>query len=94
MKKSGKCEEELYDMIKHNIKQLRQYFNVEVITKYDAWILFVDGCATLKFIDAIVHKKVKEFKIKNDHVAFVQQDLFLLENQLPYQLLDNFNDNE
>ena len=93
IEKSGKCEEELYDMIKNNIKQLRQYFDVEVTTKYDdealAWILFVDGCATLKFIDAVVNEKVKEFKIKNDHVAFVKQDLFLLENQLPYQLLDN-----
>jgi hypothetical protein len=93
IEKSGKCEEELYDMIKNNIMQLRQYFDVEVTTKYDdealAWILFVDGCATLKFIDAVVNEKVKEFKIKNDHVAFVQQDLFLLENQLPYQLLDD-----
>jgi hypothetical protein len=53
----------------------------------------VDGCATLKFIDIVVSvdniEKLQEFKIKNDHVAFVQQDLFLLENQLPYQLLDD-----
>ena len=64
-------------------------FFIEVLA---AWILFVDGCATLKFIDIIVsvdNKKLQEFKIKNEHVAFVQQDLFLLDNQLPYQLLDD-----
>ena len=55
--------------------------------------LLVDGCATLQFIDSVVHEKVKDFKIKNDQVAFVQQDLFLLENQLPYQLLDNLMKN-
>ena len=102
IKKSGKCDEQLYEMVKKNIKQLREYYDEEVTwPKYPdevlAWILFVDGCATLKFIDIVVsvdNKKLQEFKIKNDHVAFVQQDLFLLENQLPYQLLDNFNDNE
>jgi hypothetical protein len=97
IKKSGKCDEELYEMVKKNIKQLREYYDEEVTWKYPdevlAWILFVDGCATLKFIDIVVSvdniEKLQEFKIKNDHVAFVQQDLFLLENQLPYQLLDD-----
>ena len=36
----------------------------------------------------VAHENVKDVKIKNDQVAFVQQDLFLLENQLPYQLLN------
>ena len=80
-------------MVEKNIKQLREYYDEEVTKKYSdealAWILFVDGCATLQFIDSVVNNKVKEFKIKNDHVAFVLRDLFLLENQLPYQLLDN-----
>jgi hypothetical protein len=97
IKKSGKSDEELYEMVKKNIKQLREYYDEEVTwPKYPdevlAWILFVDGCATLKFIDIVVsvdNKKLQEFKIKNDHVAFVQQDLFLLDNQLPYQLLDD-----
>ena len=78
-------------MVKKNIKQLREYHDEEVTEKYSdealAWILFVDGCATLQFIDSVVNHKVKEFKIKNDHVAFVKRDLFMLENQLPYQLL-------
>ena len=80
-------------VIKNNIKQLRKCFDEEVIHNYNddalSWMLFVDGCATLKFIDSIVEKNVKKFQIKYVQVAFVQQDLFLLENQLPYQILND-----
>ena len=54
-----------------------------------AWMLFVDGCAILQFIYSDVHKGLKESKIKKDLKFFVNRDLFLLENQLPYQLLDD-----
>ncbi|XP_075639321.1 UPF0481 protein At3g47200-like [Castanea sativa] len=97
---SGKTHKELYMVIKNNIEQLRKCFDEEVIHNYNdealAWMLFVDGCATLKFIHSVVEKKVKDFKIKYGQVAFVQQDLFLLENQLPYQILDDLikNSNE
>ncbi|XP_030924632.1 UPF0481 protein At3g47200-like [Quercus lobata] len=100
IEKSGKAGKELYMVIKNNIEQLRECFDEEVIHNYNdealAWMLFVDGCATLKFIDSVVEKKVKEFQIKNGQVAFVQQDLFLLENQLPYRILDDLikNSNE
>ena len=93
--KTGRTDEELYGIIEDNIKELREYYDEKVTQKYSdedlAWMLFVDGCATLQFIDLVAHEnieKVKIFKIKNDLVAFMQQDLFLLENQLPYQLLD------
>ena len=90
--KTGRTVEELYGIIEDNIKELREYYDEKVTQKYSdedlAWMLFVDGCATLHFIHSFVKGKVKDVKIKNDQVAFVQQDLFLLENQLPYQLLD------
>jgi hypothetical protein len=64
-------------------------------------MLFVDDCAILQyilcpapptdpFIDSTApaaNDKFKELNIKNDNVAFAQQDLFLLENQVPYRLL-------
>ena len=91
--KTGRTDEELYGIIKDKIKALREYYDEKVTQKYSdedlAWMLFVDGCATLQFIDLVAHEKVKDFKIKDDQVAFVEQDLFLLENQLPYQLLDH-----
>ena len=95
--KTGRTVEELYGIIEDKIKQLREYYDEKVTQKYSdenlAWMLFVDGCATLQFIDLVAHEKVKDFKIKDDQVAFVEQDLFLLENQLPYQLLDNLMKN-
>ena len=90
---SGKTEKELYMVIKNNIEQLRKCFDEEVIRNYKdealSWMLFVDGCATLKFIDSVVHSNFKRFQIKNGQVAFVRQDLFLLGNQLPYRIIDD-----
>ena len=93
IEESGKTDKELYMVIKNNIKELRKCFDEKVIHNYNdealSWMLFVDGCATLKFIHSVVDNNVKRFQIKNGQVAFVQQDLFLLENQLPYQILDD-----
>ncbi|KAG6638492.1 hypothetical protein CIPAW_10G038400, partial [Carya illinoinensis] len=92
VEESGKSGEFLLEKIAVKIKQLRHYFDEKVTEKYDdetlAWMLFVDGCAVLQSIHCLAHQElIKELKIKNDQVAFAQQDLFLLENQLPYQLL-------
>ena len=91
----------MYMVIKNNIEQLRKCFDEEVIHNYHddealSWMLFVDGCATLKFIHSVVEKKDKRFQIKNGQLAFVQRDLFLLENQLPYRILADLiqNSNE
>ena len=93
IEESGKTDKELYMVIKNNIKELRKCFDEKVIHNYNdealSWMLFVDGCATLKFIDSVADNNVKRFQIKNGQVAFVRQDLFLLENQLPYQILDD-----
>ena len=100
IEESGKTDKELYMVIKNNIEQLRKCFDEEVIHNYNdealSWMLFVDGCATLKFIHSAVEENFKRFQIKNGQMAFVQQDLFLLENQLPYRVLDDLikNSNE
>ncbi|KAJ0080363.1 hypothetical protein Patl1_23463 [Pistacia atlantica] len=60
-----------------------------------AWMFFVDGCALLHYIEFAVLtdkkdpmiEKFKEKGIKVDYLVYVQQDLFLLENQLPYGVL-------
>ncbi|KAF5473216.1 hypothetical protein F2P56_009841 [Juglans regia] len=94
---SGKSAEVLHWKIARNIKQLKLLFNDKVAEKYDdetlAWMLFVDGCAVLQSIHCVVNQElIKKLKIKNDQVAFAQQDLFLLENQLPYKLLSDLMD--
>jgi hypothetical protein len=77
--------------IEKEIKDLRECFEEKVTTEYDdeslAWILFVDGCAILQYIFCAANDKFEDFNIKIDSAAFAQQDLFLLENQVPYRLL-------
>ncbi|KAG6697124.1 hypothetical protein I3842_09G182700, partial [Carya illinoinensis] len=91
VKESGKDDEVLYNVVKNNIKQLRQCFDEKVTEKYSdqalAWMLFVDGCAILQSIHCAETRAGKDWIMKYDLMAFGKQDLFLLENQLPYQLL-------
>ena len=88
---SGKGINSLYVAAEMEIKQLRECFEEEVTKNYDdealAWMLFVDGCAILQYIFCAANNKFNELNIKIDSVAFAQQDLFLLENQVPYRLL-------
>ncbi|KAM4091701.1 hypothetical protein ACJW30_09G156400 [Castanea mollissima] len=88
---SGKEINDLYKKIGENIRELRECFEEEVTKKYDdealAWLLFVDGCAILQYIYCATKDQFKQLNIKTDSVTFGQQDLFLLENQVPYRLL-------
>ncbi|KAL5546746.1 hypothetical protein UlMin_006433 [Ulmus minor] len=89
---SGKTTEEVYMKIKAEMKALKFLFDPEVIKDYKeeelSWMLFLDGCSTLQFMHGVVHNKMIEYKIKSDQVAFAQQDLFLLENQIPLKVLN------
>ncbi|KAJ0078867.1 hypothetical protein Patl1_23805 [Pistacia atlantica] len=86
-------------IVRREIKDLRECYEKEATAPFPddddlAWMFFVDGCALLHYIDFAVTDKedttIKEFKekgIKIDYLVYVQQDLFLLENQLPYRVL-------
>ena len=81
----------MYKKIGENINELRGFFEEGVIEGYDdetlIWLLLVDGCAILQYIYCVAKNKFKKLNMKSDSVAFTRQDLFLLENQLPYHLL-------
>ena len=83
----------LYKMIGEKINELKDCFEKGVIEDYDdaslIWMLLVDGCAILQYIDCAVNNNFEKMNIKPDSIAFTQQDLFLLENQIPYRLLKN-----
>nr|XP_023876612.1 uncharacterized protein LOC111989038 [Quercus suber] len=90
----GGSEERINDLfkkIKEKIKELKECFEEEVIKSYDdedlIWLLLVDGCATLQYIYCAANNRFEDLNMKTDSVTFTQQDLFLLENQLPYRLL-------
>ncbi|XP_034225522.1 UPF0481 protein At3g47200-like [Prunus dulcis] len=89
VKDSEQNDADLLKKVEENIKGLKECYDEEATKKYDddslAWMLFIDGCSTLEFI--YKYEKLESFKIKRDQVAFAEQDMFLLENQLPYLLL-------
>ncbi|KAL6141338.1 hypothetical protein ACLB2K_059628 [Fragaria x ananassa] len=91
VKDSGCPAEVLHKIIEDNINTLRDCYDEEATRSYTdeslTQLLFLDGCSTLQFIYSFMHNELPDFQIKRDQVAFAQQDLFLLENQLPYQVL-------
>ncbi|CAB4289909.1 unnamed protein product [Prunus armeniaca] len=89
VKDSKQNDADLLKKVEDNINALRNCYDEEATKDYGdeflAWMLFVDGCSTLEFI--YKYDELENFQIKRDQVAFVEHDVFLLENQLPYQLL-------
>ncbi|XP_008237052.1 PREDICTED: UPF0481 protein At3g47200-like [Prunus mume] len=89
VKDSKQNDADLLKKVEDNINALRNCYDEEATKDYGdeflAWMLFVDGCSTLEFI--YKYDELENFQIKRDQVAFVEHDMFLLENQLPYQLL-------
>ncbi|XP_042479757.1 UPF0481 protein At3g47200-like [Macadamia integrifolia] len=52
-------------------------------------MMFQDGCFVLHFIDCIVNGRPSDTMMKTDQIVFVSTDLFLLENQLPFPVLES-----
>ena len=57
-----------------------------------SWMLFVDGCSLLQILEKGKLHYPKEMNVKVDQLALVWQDVLLLENQLPYQVLKLLSD--
>ncbi|CAN6586320.1 unnamed protein product [Malus baccata var. baccata] len=100
---TGQNAEDVHHKIEEKIKELKDCYTEEATQRYDdkthawtqryddetlAWMLFLDGCSTLQFIHSFVEETLDELLIKRDQIACAQQDLFLLENQVPYQVLE------
>ncbi|KAJ9682629.1 hypothetical protein PVL29_018534 [Vitis rotundifolia] len=85
--------EALYTKIESNIRAVRNCYD-EISFEYCdeelAWMMLLDGCFLLYFILCLVTKntsKLHGLNVKDHMIAFVNQDLFLLENQLPFGVL-------
>ncbi|BFG37921.1 hypothetical protein CerSpe_241950 [Prunus speciosa] len=91
IKDSGCTYDQLYKQILDRIAQIKDCYDNKATKCYDddetlAWMLFIDGCSTLQFMHKI--DRLEEFGMNRTQAAFARLDLFLLENQLPYQLLE------
>lgn len=82
----------LYQKIASNIRQLKELFAEDVIKdSLDdgklSWMLLVDGCSLLQILKKGKLDKPEKIHVKVDQLVLVWQDVLLLENQIPYQVL-------
>ena len=89
---TGQDKETLYVKIKAKISDLKMYFKLnEECECFDgilALILFFDRCSVLQFMYSYVVGKLECFEINHRVASLIQQDSFLLENQLPFEVLN------
>ncbi|KHG19586.1 hypothetical protein F383_24948 [Gossypium arboreum] len=91
--------ESLYSNMKKEIDGLKKCYDPQELEKHSndnekvAWMFFVDGCAILqavymRYSNSDDYHVYDPLYIKNDLLTFVYSDLFLLENQLPFRVLE------
>ncbi|KAJ9174317.1 hypothetical protein P3X46_017354 [Hevea brasiliensis] len=93
MKEYALVAENLYMMIMKDLGNLKMCYVEDVLGKHSdhelAWMFLVDGCATLQFMHCFEnYEKFRRMNITDELVVFATQDILLLENQLPYALLE------
>lgn len=101
---SGNEVDSLFKKIQTELKKgIEAYFNIELKKDREAYfnknvtsfpiekllrLVFLDGCTILGFIHIYVNKELKLLHISDGQAALIQQDMFLLENQIPFTVLD------
>ena len=82
----------LLNKIEDNIEELKNMFTEDAIEGFNdndlAWILFVDGCSLLHFMGNVDDQYPEGLNLKFDQLMYIWRDVSLLENQLPYQMLE------
>lgn len=84
--------DELYRKVKDIMPSVRECYAEDTIIAYSdeefAQMMLLDGCFILQYLHCIVTGNYRELKMKSHNIAFIRRDLFLLQNQLPFEVLD------
>ncbi|XP_060174613.1 UPF0481 protein At3g47200-like [Lycium barbarum] len=85
-------KDELYIRVKNIVPNVRDCYAEDLIKDYNdeefAQMMFVDGCFILQYIlRGFVPGNIKQLHMKITDIALIRRDLFLLENQLPFEVL-------
>ncbi|TYI58581.1 hypothetical protein E1A91_D11G369700v1 [Gossypium mustelinum] len=93
VKKIGVDKKSLYSKIKKEMDGLKECYDPQELEKYRddneelAWMFIVDGCAILQAI-YMRYDNDGNLLTKNDLLTFLYSYLLLLENQLPFRVLE------
>ncbi|KAJ6300617.1 hypothetical protein OIU76_021420 [Salix suchowensis] len=89
---SGKDIQLIYSELEKVIQTSRKFYNEIDITGFDdeqfARMMFLDGCFILQFIYCVTHN-YENLEMTDRQVAGVKRDLLLLENQVPFPVLQS-----
>ncbi|KAJ0080263.1 hypothetical protein Patl1_22891 [Pistacia atlantica] len=91
-----KLLEELYQKVRRVAEAAKRcYTDQSSVAKFNneefCQMMFLDACFLLQFIYCIVKEEREALKMKSNMRALVKRDLFLLENQIPFQLLNELS---
>ncbi|KAG5252734.1 UPF0481 protein [Salix suchowensis] len=88
----GKDIELIYSELEKVIQTAREFYNEIDIACFDdekfARMMFLDGCFILQFISCVTHN-YENLEMSDRQVAGVKRDLLLLENQVPFPILQS-----
>ncbi|KAJ6870409.1 hypothetical protein NC652_036143 [Populus alba x Populus x berolinensis] len=91
LKKKQKYKEKLYQEVEKVAGKVRGFYDKSLIEEISGEdfkkMMFIDGCFVVQFIHCVTSKD-DDLHMRDQEVAVVKRDLFLLENQLPYPVLD------
>ena len=84
--------DDIYSTISGDIDELMKCYNPKSTEKYRKEelreMLLVDGCALLWYIICVCFGDHQEYGIRYQDLSRIHQDALLLENQIPYQILN------
>jgi hypothetical protein len=87
VKDSSEVAEEMYNKVKDLVSDARECYAEESTRQFNdvkfTQMMFLDGYFILQFLT----DKLGKQKLRKEEVVSVTRDLFLLENQLPFQVL-------
>uniref|UniRef100_A0A6N2NIR1 Uncharacterized protein n=1 Tax=Salix viminalis TaxID=40686 RepID=A0A6N2NIR1_SALVM len=90
---SGKDIELIYSELEKVIQTARKFYNEIDIIGFDdeqfARMMFLDGCFILQFISCVTDHNYENLEMSDRQVAGVKRDLLLLENQVPFPVLQS-----
>uniref|UniRef100_A0A5B7CB19 Uncharacterized protein n=1 Tax=Davidia involucrata TaxID=16924 RepID=A0A5B7CB19_DAVIN len=84
---------QLLNKFAEEIKKLKDWYDVDSthrINEEEEFIqmMFLDGCFIIVFIISILNSLVGELGMTKDTINLVQRDILMLENQLPFPVLE------
>ncbi|KAA8517222.1 hypothetical protein F0562_017526 [Nyssa sinensis] len=90
--KRKKSDIQLINDFAKRIKGARNWYEEDSTTNMDEMeftkMMFLDGCFIIMFIRCIIFSKVEKLGMTKDTAKLVQQDIVMLENQLPFPVLE------